>query len=68
MINPICNCSAATETTTHYLLRCRLYSTQKVELLNRVYKLDPTLQISSEDQLPKVLLHDSEKIALNVNK
>ena len=68
MINPMCNCSAATETTTHYLLRWRLYSTQKVELLNRVYKLDPTLQISSEDQLPKVILHDSEKIALNVNK
>ena len=26
IINPMCNCSAATETTIHYLLRCWLYS------------------------------------------
>ena len=47
-INPMCNSSAATETTTHYPLRCRLYSVQRAELLNGVYKLDSTLQSSSE--------------------
>ena len=64
----MCNCGAATETTIHYLLRCRLYSIQRVELLNGVYKLDSTLQNSSEDQLLTVLLYGSEKYALNVNK
>ena len=67
-INLMCNCGAATETTIHYLFRCRLYSVQRAWLLNGVYKLDSTLQNSSEDQLLTVLLHGSEKFVLNVNK
>ena len=67
-INPMCNWGPATETTIHYYPRCRLYSVQRVELLNGVYKLDSTLQNSSEDQLLTVLLYGSEKIALDINK
>ena len=62
------NCGAAIETTIHYLFRCRLYSFQRVELLDGVYKLYSTPQNSSEDQLLTVLLYGSEKYALNVNK
>ena len=58
----MCNCDAATETTIHYLLRCRFYSVQRAELLDGVYKLDSTLQNSSQDQLQTVLLYGSEKI------
>ena len=58
----MCNCGAATETTIHYLLCCRLYSVQGAELLNGVYKLDSTLQNSSEDQLVTVLLYGSEHL------
>ena len=68
MINPMCNCGAAIETTIHYLFRCRLYSFQRVELLDGVYELYSTPQNSSEDQLLTVLLYGSEKYALNVNK
>ena len=67
-INLMYNCGAATETTIHYLLRCRLYSGQSPELLNGVYRLDSTLQNSSEDPLLIVLLYGSEKFTLNVNK
>ena len=67
-INLMYNCGAATETTIHYLLRCRLYSVQSPELLNGVYRLDSTLQNSSEDPLLIVLLYGSEKFTLNVNK
>ena len=67
-INPMWNCGAVTETTIHYLLRCRLYSVQRSELLDGVYKSDSTLQSSSEDQLLTVLLYGSEKYALNINK
>ena len=41
---------------------------QREELLNNIYKLDSTLQNSSENQLLTVHLYDSEKFALNVNK
>ena len=68
MINPMCNCGAATETTIHYLLRNRLYSVPRVQLLDGVHKFDSTLQNSSEEQLLTVLLYGSEKYASNVNK
>ena len=68
MINPMCNCGAATETTIHYLLRNRLYSVPRVQLLDGAHKFDSTLQNSSEDQLVTVLLYGSEKYASNVNK
>ena len=64
----MCNCGAATETTIHYLLRNRLYSVPRVQLLDGVHKFDSTLQNSSEDQLLTVLLYGSEKYASNVNK
>ena len=62
------NCGAATETTIHYLLCCRLYSVQRVEFPDGVYKLDSTLQNSSEDQLLTAVLYGSEKYALSINK
>ena len=64
----MCKCGAATETTIHYFLRSQLYSVQRVELLNDIYRLDSTLQNSSEDQLLTILLYGCEKFALNVNK
>ena len=64
----MCNSGAATEKSIYYLLRCRLYSIQRVELLNDVHKLNSTLQNSSEDQLVTVLLYGYEKFALNVYK
>ena len=64
----MCNCGAATETTIHYLLPCRHYSVQRMELLDGIYKLDSTLQNFSEDQLLTVLLCGSKRFVLNVNK
>ena len=64
----MCNCDAATGTAIHYLLHFRLYSVQRAELLDGVYKLDSTLQNSPEDQLLTVLLYGSEKFALSINK
>ena len=64
----MCNCGAVNEATIHYHLRCQLYSVKKAKLLDGIYKLDSTLQNSSEDQLLTFLLYGSEKFALNVNK
>ena len=64
----MCNSGADIETTIHYLLRCRLYSVQRMALLNCVYKLDFTLHSSLEDQLLTDFLYGSGKFALNVTK
>ena len=37
----MCPCGLEPEATLHYLLFCNLYSTQKLELLNNVYTLNP---------------------------
>ena len=57
----MCNCGAATETTINNLLRCRLHSVQRKELLDGVYKLYFTLHSPSEDQLRTVLLYGPAK-------
>ena len=46
----------------------QLFITSCVVDFDGVYKLDSTLQNSSEDQLLTVLLYGFEKFALNVNK
>ena len=46
----------------------QLFITSCVGDFDGAYKLDSTLQNSSEDQLLTVLLHGFEKFALNVNK
>ena len=39
-INPICACRTETETTEHFLLCCQFYSTQKLELFEKIEKLN----------------------------
>ena len=68
MRNPICNCGADIEKTIHDLLCCQIYSVQRMQLLNDIHKLYPTLQNSSDDMPLTALLHGSEKSNLIANK
>ena len=36
-INPMCSCGFEPETTDHYLLRCKLYTNLRLDLLNDIY-------------------------------
>ena len=38
-VDPMCKCGLETETTLHFLLRCRLYSTIRTELLDDILLL-----------------------------
>ena len=63
------NCAADIEKAIHYLSHGQLYSVQRVELLRGVYKLDSTLQNSSENHLITNLLSSSEISSIkNLNK
>ena len=39
-VNPLCCCNTETETTSHYLLRCHLFSEQRTKLLENLKNLD----------------------------
>ena len=42
-VNPMCPCGTDVETTEDFLLRCHCFSTQRSELFNYLYRLDPSL-------------------------
>ena len=42
-VDPMCKCGLETETTLHFLLRCRVYSTIRKELLDNVSTVDSSL-------------------------
>ena len=54
----MCSCGFEPETTDHYLLRCKLYTDLRLDLLNDIF---------SEDQLVNVLLFGSENFTLDAN-
>ena len=73
MINPMCKCSPDMLILKQiFIAFCAAdfiqFTVQRVKLLNGVYKLDSTLQNSSDGQLLTALLCGSEKFTLNVNK
>ena len=68
MVDPMCTCRREPETTLHYLLRCNLCSTQRLELLKNVCILNQSLRNYSNEKLLNILLYGSEDFDCNMNK
>ena len=64
----MCTCGLEPETTLHYLLRCSLFCTQRLELLNNIFILNPSIKNYSNEKLLNVLLYGSEDFKWNLNK
>ena len=63
-VNPLCCCNTETETTSHYLLRCHLFSEQRTKLLENLKNLDNTLLSHCDDE---ILLYGLHKFSSSVN-
>ena len=61
----MCSCGFEPETTDHYLLRCKLYTDLRLDLLNDIYSINQSLKNFSENQLVNVLLFGSENFTLD---
>ena len=57
IFNPMCSCNKEPETTLPYLLRCDLYSSYRLELLNNICALSESLKNFLEERLLKILLY-----------
>ena len=68
MLDPMCICGLKAETTLHYLLCCNLYSAQKLELINNVCILNPSLKNYSNEKLLNIILHGSEDFSYNIKQ
>ena len=55
----MCACGTEIETTEHFLLRCQFYSTQRLELFEKLEKVEPNfLSLSAKNQV-LILLYGS---------
>ena len=64
----MCDCSSATETTSHFLLQCQQYQTIRLELLNSIYNLDPKVKNLSNNKLLHLLLYGSKLYSFEINR
>ena len=63
-LNPLCFCSLELETTQRYLLRCRIFASARLALMNDLDLIDPTISQLNETALTNILLYgDSKKSA-----
>ena len=65
--NPLCLCNTETETTSHYLLRCPLFTEQRTKLLESPSNLDDTLLNHCDDDIVNTLLYGSSKYSFSTN-
>ena len=63
----MCPCGTEIETTEHFLLRCQFYITQRLELFEKLEKVEPNfLSLSAKNQV-LILLDGSRTISKNLN-
>ena len=67
-LDPIVRCGREPETLSHYLLRGNLYPAEKLEVLNNVCDLNPSLKIYSNEKFLNILLHRFEEFNCNMSR
>ena len=61
-------CGLELETTLHFLLRCRLYSTIRTELLNDISTVASSFTNYPDKKLLNILFHGSEFFNVKTNQ
>ena len=64
----MCDCSAETETTSHFFLRYQFLANKRQQLCNNIYWIDPSIKNLNEDSLIDVLLYGSDSLNDSKNK
>ena len=64
----MCKCGLETETTLHFLLRCRMYSTNRTKLLDDIYTVASSLTNYPNEKLLNILLYGSEYFSVKTNQ
>ena len=64
----MCACATEVETTEHFLLRCEFYSTQRLEFLENLEKVEPNFVSLSAKNEVLILLYGSRTNSENLNQ
>ena len=66
-LNPLYDCNSEVETTSHYLLRCHLFSNHRLRLLDNINQLDDTILTLSDKEITQILLYGSPNYSFFLN-
>ena len=67
-VSPMCPYGTDVETTEHFLLRCHCFSTQRSELFDYLYRLDPSFSKLNTKEKVAYLLYGSRNNSSCLNK
>ena len=67
-VNPMCPYGTDAETTEHFLLRCHCFTTQRSELFDYLYRLDPSFSKLNTKEKVTYLLYGSRSNSSSLNK
>ena len=67
-VDPMYKCGLELEITLHFLLRCRLYSTIRTELLNYISTVASSFTNYPDKKLLNILFHGSEFFSVKANQ
>ena len=68
-ISPMCSCNAEIESNEHFLLRCHFYSSQRLELFDKLNKINSSFfKLSAKDQVNILLYGYSSKKPISLNE
>ena len=68
MIDPMCKCGKEPETKLHYLLRCNIHSSHRIELLNDICAINSSISDFPENKLLNTLLYGFEDFNNDTNQ
>ena len=56
-VKPMCPCGTEVETNEHFLLRCYCFSSQRSELFDNLYNLDPSFsKLNNKEKLYVIIM------------
>ena len=68
-ISPLCSCNTDIESNEHFLLRCHFYSSQRLELFDKLNKINLSFfNLSAKDQANILLYGYSSKKPISLNE
>ena len=67
-LNPMCSCTLETETTAHFLLRCRNYDNLRLTLMSELNYIDSSILLLNDTDLVTLLMYGTNNYNANINE
>ena len=66
-IDPFCLCNLEVESTSHFFLRCINFNILRLDLMNKLFSIDPKILDFDENSLTQLLLFGNNQFTHEIN-